>query len=297
MSLPFQAPPWNLKGEGWWIFLSLVGRMKEWMDRAENEDGHIARGLGPAHFDKLEQYSRTVANDPLIGFRGGLGLVQIYRYRKSPIGPYDELLIVPGSFGLPETLTSQASALRITRIYVSTLVSVLNGRHHWNIPKHLARFEFSEDKILNQKIVKVYGLKTFAFEPNHSSVGWTFEPQFFETPFFCTIIQQRLPGVVVPYNLINTLAPNLWLCQPPLESAQPGSSEQKVKCALVGTKKWKRFLPHIDGQVGLCSFHGGLDKRWGRFGDGKKFPDFEAYRIGFHISKVDMNFPEAQVIE
>jgi len=31
-------------------------------------------------------------------FLGGLGMVQVIRYSESPVGPYDELLLVPGSF-------------------------------------------------------------------------------------------------------------------------------------------------------------------------------------------------------
>lgn len=45
-------------------------------------------------------------------------------------GPYDELLIVPGNFSLPFQKPNQKpqTAARISRIYVSTLHSVLNGK-------------------------------------------------------------------------------------------------------------------------------------------------------------------------
>lgn len=55
-------------------------------------------------------------------------------------GPYDELLLVPGVFRVP---TKPTTRRRITRIYVSQRETCYNGRHNWNIPKHLARFTFS----------------------------------------------------------------------------------------------------------------------------------------------------------
>lgn len=64
-----------------------------------------------------------------------------------PLGPYDELMLLPGPFTVPRHPTTPphtpASALRITRIYVSQRTTTYNGRLNWNIPKHLARFTFS----------------------------------------------------------------------------------------------------------------------------------------------------------
>ena len=56
-----------------------------------------------------------------------LGLVMLVDYEDSPVGPYWELLFLSG-FRV------------ITRIYVSTEASAVNGRENWGIPKEIADF-------------------------------------------------------------------------------------------------------------------------------------------------------------
>jgi len=58
-----------------------------------------------------------------------LGLVMLVDYDDSPVGPYRELLFLAG-FHIS----------RITRIYVSTEESAVNGRYNWGIPKEVADF-------------------------------------------------------------------------------------------------------------------------------------------------------------
>lgn len=48
----------------------------------------------------------------------------IVRYKETPVGPYDEVIWMPGYFEVPGTGRKHA---RITRIYVSSLESVFNG--------------------------------------------------------------------------------------------------------------------------------------------------------------------------
>jgi hypothetical protein len=72
---------------------------------------------------------------------GGLGMVQVIRYSESPVGPYDELLVVPGFFKREEIVDGNAngnevgkkekamkSNVRVTRIYVSQERTCWNGR-------------------------------------------------------------------------------------------------------------------------------------------------------------------------
>lgn len=67
-----------------------------------------------------------------------LGFVLFVDYASSPVGPYHELLFIPGTFRFAgERLPS------ITKIYVSTQASIDNGRRNWGIPKELARFDVS----------------------------------------------------------------------------------------------------------------------------------------------------------
>jgi hypothetical protein len=90
------------------------------------------------------------------------------QHSESPIGPYDELVVIPGKFeyskshGGPngKSVSEKKSNLRVTRIYVSQEKTCWSGwksmSHRlspnttsltcpdWNIPKHLAKFEFKE---------------------------------------------------------------------------------------------------------------------------------------------------------
>ena len=58
-------------------------------------------------------------------------------YRESPVGPYHELLFIPGTFPFEDSQRH----LSISRIFVSSLDSVVNGRRNWGIPKDLAQFD------------------------------------------------------------------------------------------------------------------------------------------------------------
>ncbi len=59
-------------------------------------------------------------------------------YKTSPVGPYQELLFIPGLFRFGKT-----TSFSISKIYVSTTDSVWNGRQNWGIPKELADFSFA----------------------------------------------------------------------------------------------------------------------------------------------------------
>jgi len=69
-------------------------------------------------------------------FLGGAGSVQIIRYTESPVGPYDEMLLVPGAYGYDKESTQKDGKVktekkkgpRITRIYVSQKYTCWNGR-------------------------------------------------------------------------------------------------------------------------------------------------------------------------
>lgn len=69
-----------------------------------------------------------------------LGAVMVVRYAETAVGPYDELLFVPGF--MQEQDTQYPS---ITKIYVSSQTSVLGGRQNWAIPKELAQFSWQTE--------------------------------------------------------------------------------------------------------------------------------------------------------
>lgn len=98
-----QAPaPWHLEGEG----IMLVYKFsKKWVE----EYGQL-----PEH---------------LLGkFDGGLGFIMMVNYHNSPVGPYREILLIPGKF-------KGSGKQAITKIYVSSEASTRNGRTNWGIPK------------------------------------------------------------------------------------------------------------------------------------------------------------------
>ncbi len=69
-------------------------------------------------------------------------------YRQSPVGPYRELLFLAG-----RNLRWRNHRFSITRIYVSTEASAVNGRENWAIPKQTAEFEVIPQKAGAQRVI------------------------------------------------------------------------------------------------------------------------------------------------
>ena len=116
-------------------------------------------------------------------------------------GPYDELLLVPGVFRVP---TKPTPRRRITRIYVSQRETCYNGRHNWNIPKHLARFTFSSP-------AGTPGPLTLAvYAPDPSA----------KTPFFSATLTpfRWLPAIPVSTRFLPL---STTLAQPPVPATAP----------------------------------------------------------------------------
>ncbi|MBN2299225.1 MAG: acetoacetate decarboxylase family protein [Deltaproteobacteria bacterium] len=72
-------------------------------------------------------------------FAGGFGTVMYVDYSYSDVGPYQELLFIPGRFDV-----AAGRYFSITKIFVSTQDSVVNGQNNWGIPKELATFACEE---------------------------------------------------------------------------------------------------------------------------------------------------------
>ncbi len=122
-SIPYQISPapWQLKGEG---YLMLYRFSNEFLMK----EGCISEELKPFLWMNI-------------------GMVMLVNYQVSPVGPYGELLFIPGMFHYKGKYY-----WHISKIYVSSLDSVINGRANWGIPKELAEFEF---KNLDQGIHSV----------------------------------------------------------------------------------------------------------------------------------------------
>ena len=113
-------PPWTLRGSGW-IFLY----------RFPDSFAHRESGLATNR----------------LRFRGGFGAVMLVNYTDSDVGPYDELLIIPG-----RTSANGYQGYTVSRIYVSTQASVINGRRNWGIPKELADFHWESSPDGSQNV-------------------------------------------------------------------------------------------------------------------------------------------------
>ncbi len=72
-------------------------------------------------------------------YQGGFGVMMLVDYATSNVGPYKEVLFVPGIVKLPQSV-----GYSISRIYVSTMESVVNGQMNWGIPKDVASFRFTQ---------------------------------------------------------------------------------------------------------------------------------------------------------
>ncbi|KAJ3306229.1 hypothetical protein HDV03_000149 [Kappamyces sp. JEL0829] len=77
-------------------------------------------------------------------------------YATSPVGPYDELVV---SQPFQDVQGHGKPAMRVTRIYVSTLETLINGRDNWDVPKELANFTTvfasTKDDLVNKAAVEL----------------------------------------------------------------------------------------------------------------------------------------------
>lgn len=91
-------------------------------------DGYVLVYRLPRVF--AAEHSGDVAN------KGGLGVMMLVDYHTSDVGPYREILFSPGRLA-----HVGRTGYSISRIYVDSVPSVLNGQDNWGIPKEFAEFE------------------------------------------------------------------------------------------------------------------------------------------------------------
>ncbi|MBP9885482.1 MAG: acetoacetate decarboxylase [Leptospiraceae bacterium] len=144
-------PPWNLTGEGFIIpFLGVKSKLLE--------KGFINEE------DKKD-------------FRGGLGACMFVNYQTSNVGPYFELLFIPGDFEFknPKFPKHRGKLYKkITKIYVSSAISIQEGRLNWAIPKEFANFQWIKEN--NKTKISVTS------EDNHMFLETEFTSRFISFP-------------------------------------------------------------------------------------------------------------------
>lgn len=149
-------PPWTLKGQG-----------------------HILVYKFPKSFIEKNGY---LADYQTNNFKGFFGTIMIVDYAKTPVGPYKELLFVPGIFDL-----NGSKNFSISKIYVDNQDSVDNGTANWGIPKEFADFEIMEENGLEKISVSKNGL--VFFEANIKKNRFWFP---ISTAFFPLKLKQKL---------------------------------------------------------------------------------------------------------
>ncbi|KAI8944686.1 hypothetical protein F4801DRAFT_193319 [Xylaria longipes] len=207
--------PWQLRGTVYVVsFFSKAGKL-------------------PDHaYSPLERGS-TYASPAASGkHRGGVSQFQVIRYTESPVGPYDELIICPGFFNYETEKDGRRKVkknARISCIYVSQKYSCWNGRANWNIPKHLARFEW-DDLDGGATGVRVYP---------HDTTGDSSESRPNNAPLFQATFKPMRWAPSFPFSLswLQYLGLDPSLVQPPLPAGEGSQGE------LPGTDRWCKIAP------------------------------------------------------
>lgn len=109
---PYYPAPWKLQGEG---FVLAFRFKKSWV-----------------------QENPLFTEDQKRKFAGGLGYLMLVNYHRAPVGPYYELLLIPGKF-------RPNGRHAISHIFVDLEASTKNGRYNWGIPKKTAPFIWQKE--------------------------------------------------------------------------------------------------------------------------------------------------------
>ncbi|KAK9771488.1 hypothetical protein SCAR479_11827 [Seiridium cardinale] len=259
--------PWKLKGTVYTVtFWSRAGEL-------------------PAFAYSPLEASSAFADPQISGqHRGGTSQIQIIRYTESPVGPYDELILVPGFFDYTVaeggTIKTQKNA-RVTRIYVSQKYTCWNGRKNWNIPKHLAHFEF-KDLPDGSTTIKVFP---------HDTDNDPAETKCSDVPFFQTKVKPMrwTPSFPASVSWLKYAGLDVSLVQPPLPEGTGSQGE------LPGTDKWCKILPGQDTRKASLAWvdmnqkdeDGTLHAQHENF-----WPGLGRWQIGVQMDDCDISFGE-----
>jgi hypothetical protein len=149
--------PWQLKGTG---YMFLYNFPKNWAEKA--------------NFLPVEQRGE---------FKGGLGTLMLVDYESSDVGPYRELLFIPGKFSWLHYRN-----YAISRIWVSSESSVVSGRKNWGIPKNLAHFRIkaSSERRQSWEVTTPEGQTFFKADLSHGRLPLPVHTAFVPFPLLQT---------------------------------------------------------------------------------------------------------------
>lgn len=151
--VPMAPAPWQLKGQGYIMAIRLP-------DAFLDNESFIPDNLKPSR-------------------RGRMAYVMFVDYERSDAGPYYELLYIPGSFAF-----GNQRRLSISKIYVSTWDSVVNGHENWGIPKERCDFQVTYGADGVDEVRLLNDGKVFA--------ELSFKSRFFRIPFNGNLVPQKL---------------------------------------------------------------------------------------------------------
>ncbi|PBK59780.1 hypothetical protein ARMSODRAFT_966594 [Armillaria solidipes] len=238
--IPVAPAPWDLKARSWIFVLSPLSKQANF----------------PAGWAAPYQAEALAGGGEFIG---GPGMIMVVSYTETPVGPYDEVMYVPGRWKYADGTTGT----RITRIYVSTAASMENGRRNWNIPKQVASFSFTEDPATAVWSLAVSPLDAPSAPFFKVSVGRIPLLSSFRIPFSSKILGN-----------LNTLV------QPPLPQ---GSSPEEM-----GTEKWAVLTPLMKQKLRFTKVKGEFED--GKVGDGIGFPAVVPWGLAYQMEDVVMDF-------
>ncbi|KAJ8123440.1 hypothetical protein ONZ43_g617 [Nemania bipapillata] len=258
----------------------------------------------PIAYSPLEAKS-SFADPAMSGeYFGGLSQIQIIRYTESPVGTYDELIVCPGFFGYEKEddkgKRRKMKNVRITRIYVSQKYTCWNGRNNWNIPKHLARFEWEELQGGGTR-VRIYPHDTVA--PSDSSDSAVSESSPSEKFLFQATFQPMrwAPSFPLSLSWLKYVGIDSSLVQPPLPDGRQEDSQ--VNEELIGTSRWCKIQPALatkkamlgwmdmsqqgDNTDGSSNSDHGAGSQYENF-----WPGLRRWNFGIKMENTDIEFGE-----
>lgn len=274
-------------------------------------DSESVKDMSAVAYSPLE-LSSYFASPEAGRLTGGLGGLMILRYTDSPVGPYDELLVIPGSYVYPveeQGKLVERENMRISRIYVSQKHTLFNGRHSecnvvsaashlspppslkldlarrltlradWNIPKHLAHFVW-EDLPNGATQVKVFPRDTDGGEAAAEPTP-LFKASFKTIPF--------IPSFPMSTSWAKYVGLDLSLVQPPVPQ---GVSEE-----IVGTNQWcKSIITQYSSRMHLGWFN--ISQRDEHGDSGALFENFwpglGQWQLGVKMDNAAIEVPEGE---
>jgi Acetoacetate decarboxylase (ADC) len=149
-------------------------------------------------------------------FLGYVGTVMLVDYKTSGVGPYRELLFIPGMFTF-----DWKKMFSISKIYVSSHDSVYNGIENWGIPKEYADFDWQTNADGTEDIlVKIEG------------------KEFFKTTIKKGFISFPLTTSILPLNVVQKLRKDLIITNPTAKGKATLASIKSIKVD-------KNFFPDL----------------------------------------------------